>query len=150
MTDRTRRAAPTGAARRVLSSNVNYWAGQCPGDPRHRLDLGYYQPPEVIDVFRLGANDHVVGACYVFGLSDAGKLADANSDLSGLPGLCLNENVRLHHAVLPGLAPGSGMANATLRACCQEPGPDHRTWRSRLRVAARAWGRGMLRRGGLT
>src|SRR5262249_36239417 len=31
----------------------------------------------------------------------------------------LYENVRLHHAVLPGLAPGFGMANATVRPCCQ-------------------------------
>ena len=78
-----------------------------------------HEAAQIVDILCLGPDYHVVWPGDVLSLSDTRELADANSDLSSLADLCLNENVRLHHAVLPGPAPGSGMANATLRACCQ-------------------------------
>ena len=83
-------------------------AGQCPGDPGDGLDLRDHEPAEIVDVFGLGPDDHVVGPGYVLCLGDPGHGADVHGDF-GRPSadLCLNEDVRLHHAVLPGT---SGMA----------------------------------------
>ena len=94
-------------------------AGQRPGNARHGLNLGHHEPTEIVDVVSLGPDDHVVWPGDVLRLGYTLELANANSDLGGLADLCLHENVRLHHAVLPGRTPGSGMANATLRACCR-------------------------------
>src|SRR5262249_8546350 len=80
------------------------------------LDLGYHEAAKIVDVFCLSADDHVVGPGHVLRLGDARDLADVNGDLSGFPDLGLNEDVRLHHAVLLGRAPGSGDRNATLRS----------------------------------
>src|SRR5215468_6294934 len=98
---------------------MNDRAGKCPGNARHGLNLGHDKPAEIVDVFRFGPDDHVVWPGDVLRLGYTREFADANGDLSSLADLCLNENVRLHHAVLPGLTPGFGVANATLRACCQ-------------------------------
>src|SRR5260370_40431627 len=113
-------------------------AGQRSGNAGHGLNLGHHEAPQIVDILRLGPDDHVVWPGDVLGLRDAREFTDANSDLGGLADLCLNENVRLHHAVLPGLAPGCGMANATLRACCAKPGFDPPVWRNRLPEARAA------------
>src|SRR6266702_2884088 len=108
---------------------MNDGAGQCSGNARHGLNFGYHEAAQIVDILCLGPDYHVVWPGDVLRLSDTRELADANSDLSSLADLCLNENVRLHHAVLPGRAPGCGMPNATLEPVVK-PGFDHPVWRN--------------------
>src|SRR5215472_3091160 len=96
-----RHAGCARASRRRGPLDVHDRAGQRAGDPGHRLDLGDHETAEIVDVLRLGTDDHVVGAGHVLRLGDAGYLGDMNRDLRGFPDLGLNEDVRLYHAVLP-------------------------------------------------
>ncbi len=75
-------------------------AGQRPGNARNSLNLGYYEPTEVIDVGSFGANDHVVGAGHVVSLRHAGDLADGRCHVGSLPDLGLDEDISLDHVAL--------------------------------------------------
>ena len=75
-------------------------AGQRPGDARNSLNLGYYEPTEVIDVVSFSANDHVVGAGHVVSLRHAGDLADGRCHVGSLPDLGLDEDISLDHVAL--------------------------------------------------
>src|SRR5262249_54560748 len=88
-----------------LSLDMHYGTGQCSRNTGHGLNFCHYKAAQIVDIFRFGPDDHVVWPDDVLRLGDARELADANSDLSSLADFCLNENVRLHHAVLPELAP---------------------------------------------
>src|SRR5215472_12338037 len=98
------RTVPGSTASRPLY--VHDGAGQRSGNSWHGLNLRHYKPAEIVDIVRLGPDDHVVWPGDVLRLGYTREFTDVNSDLGGLADLCLNENVRLHHAVLPGLAPG--------------------------------------------
>ena len=86
--------------------DMNDGTSQRSCDARRGLNLGHHETAKVVDILRLGPDDHVIGPGDVLRLGDTLEFADANSDLGSLADFCLNENVRLHHAVLPGLAPG--------------------------------------------
>src|ERR1700744_4399270 len=84
------------------SSDVHHGAGERPGDPGDGLDVGRDQPAEFVDVGRLGPDDHGIGAGDVLSLIDTAELADVCSPVGGLADFGLNEDVSLHHEVLPG------------------------------------------------
>src|SRR5258708_35089043 len=75
-------------------------AGQRPGNARNSLNLGYYEPTEVIDVVSFSANDHVVGAGHIVSLRYAGDLADGRCHVGSLPDLGLDEDISLDHVAL--------------------------------------------------
>src|SRR5260370_34580669 len=77
-------------------------AGQRPRDPGNPLDLGDDKLAEIIDVVRLGPDDHVVGTGDVVRLVYAADMPDVHGNVGGLTNLCLNEDISLNHAVLPG------------------------------------------------
>ena len=83
-------------------SDVHHGAGERPGDPGHRLDVRGDQTAEFVDVLRLGAHDDVVGAGDILRLGDTADLADERGHIGGLADFCLDEDVSLHHEVLPG------------------------------------------------
>jgi thiamine-monophosphate kinase len=99
--------------------NVHDWAGECPGDARHSLDLRDDQPPKVVHVVRLGPDDHVVGSGNVVGLGDTDDLPDGEGYLGCLPDLSLDENVSLHHVVLHGRG-CHGNATVGARFVCRD------------------------------
>src|SRR5262249_60213279 len=69
-----------------------------------------------IDVVRLGPDDDVVGTGDVVSLGYAGDLPDMQSDVGGLTNLCLDEDISLNHAVLPGAKWGG---HATVGTRCR-------------------------------
>src|SRR5216683_599653 len=91
---------PGAAADSLL--DVDDGAGQGPGDAGYPLDLGDHEPPEVINIGRFCPDDHVIGAGDIVGLRHAVDGRNPDGDLGGFPYLGLNEDVRLHHAVLQG------------------------------------------------
>ena len=60
-----------------------------------------HQLTQLVDVARLGADDHVVGAGHVLGVLHALDLDDLLGDLGRLADLGLNEDVRRHHRYRP-------------------------------------------------
>src|SRR5690349_169654 len=91
-------------ARRSLPncSDVHHGAGERPGDPGHRLDMSGDKTAELVDVGGLSAHDDVVGTGDVLRLGDAADLADERGHVGGFADFCLDEDVSLHHEVLPG------------------------------------------------
>jgi thiamine-monophosphate kinase len=77
-------------------------AGQRPGDAGDTLNLGDHEFAEVVHVVRLSPDDHVVGTGDVICLGNAGDLADVHGDVGSLADLCLDEDISVNHAVLPG------------------------------------------------
>jgi len=61
----------------------------------------HHQLAELVEVARLGAHDHVVGAGHVLGLLHARDLGDVLGDLSRLADLGLDEDVCRHHRYRP-------------------------------------------------
>src|SRR5438132_409362 len=98
------RSAWARAARRSRPncSDVHHGAGERPGDPGHGLDVRRDQPAQLVDVLRLGAHDDVVGAGDVLRLGDPADLSDERGHIGGLADFGLDEDVSLHHEVLPG------------------------------------------------
>src|SRR5208283_4256713 len=82
-------------------SDVHHGAGERPGDPRHGLDLQRDEPAQVVDDVRVGAHDDVIRARDVLRLRNSGDLADLVGHVGGLADFRLDEDVRLHHEVLP-------------------------------------------------
>src|SRR6185437_10720255 len=113
-----------GTARRSPPncSDVYHGAGERPGDPGHGLDVPGDQPSEFVDVVCLGPHDDVVGPGDVFGLRDAADLSDERGHVGGLADFCLDEDVSLHHEVLPGDCGTGAPARSRYRR-----GPDHVT-----------------------
>src|SRR5579862_5952739 len=110
---------PWGSARaarrwRPNSSDVHHGAGERPGDPRDGLDVHRDEPAQVVDVVRVGADDDVVRACDVFRLRDPGDLADLVGHVGGLTDFRLDEDIRLHHEVLPRALRDMGPEGITL------------------------------------
>src|SRR5260221_12037730 len=93
-------------------------AGQRPRDPGNPLDLGDDKLAEIIDVVRLGPDDHVVGTGDVVRLGYAPDLPDVHGDVGGLTNLCLNEDISLNHAVLPGAKCGGHATLGTRWLAC--------------------------------
>ena len=81
-------------------------AGQRPGDPLDRLDLGGDQLAELVHILRLGADDNVVRSGDILRLRDAGDLRDLPGHVGGFADLGLDEDVCLHHDVLLGARAG--------------------------------------------
>src|SRR5881392_126071 len=100
-------------------SDVHHGAGERPGYPWHRLDVRGDQTAEFVDVVGLGAHDDVVGAGDVLRLGNTADLADERGHVGGLAHFCLDEDVSLHHEVLPG-HDGTGAP----RASRYRSGPD--------------------------
>src|SRR3569833_624421 len=90
--------------RKDTASDVHDGTGQRPRDPLDRLDLGDDELAELVDVVRLGADDHVVGSGDVFGQGHTLNAGDLTSHVGSLADLGLDEDVGLHHHVLPGTA----------------------------------------------
>src|SRR6266496_1124029 len=61
----------------------------------------HHQLAELVEVARLGAHDHVVGAGHVLGLLHARDLGDVLGDLGRLADLGLDEDVCRHHRYRP-------------------------------------------------
>jgi hypothetical protein len=59
--------------------------GQGPNDAVDRLDPGHHQLAELVQVARLGADDHVVGAGDSLGLLHAGDVDDVLATWAALP-----------------------------------------------------------------
>lgn len=81
---------------------MNDGAGERSGNARDSLDLGDHELAEVVDIVRFCADDHVVGTRDIVGLGDSADPPNLHGDLGSLADLCLNEDVSLNHAVLPG------------------------------------------------
>src|SRR5208282_4682836 len=98
------RSAWARTARRLRPncSDVHHGAGERPGDPGHGLDVPGDQATELVNVVRLGAHDDVVGASNVLRLGDSADLPDERGHVGGFADFCLDEDVSLHHEVLPG------------------------------------------------
>src|SRR5208282_1652119 len=77
-------------------------ASQRSGDPGDALNLGDNELAEIVNVVCLGPDDHVIGTCNVIRLCHAIDLTDVRGDVGRLADLCLDEDISLNHAVLPG------------------------------------------------
>jgi hypothetical protein len=64
---------------------VHHGTGEGPGDAVDRLHARDHQLTQLVDIARLGTNDHVVGAGHVLGLLHALDLDDLLGDLAALP-----------------------------------------------------------------
>lgn len=86
-----------------FDSEMDYGAGQSPGDSLDGLDLGDDQFPEVVDGRCLCLNDHVVWAGDVLRARYTRDCADFPCDLSRFSDLSLNEDISLycHAGLLP-------------------------------------------------
>jgi hypothetical protein len=85
---------------------VDARAGQRGGDARDGLDVGDDELAELVDVVRLRAHDHVVGAGHVLGEGDALHAADRVGDVAGLAVVGLDQDERLGGHGTPSLVGG--------------------------------------------
>jgi hypothetical protein len=80
---------------------VHHRTSERPGDAIHGLDPRDHQLAKLIDIARLGADDHIVGAGNVLGQLDALDPDDILGNLGGLTDLGLDQDVCRHHNQRP-------------------------------------------------
>src|SRR5680860_1402799 len=117
-------------------SDVYDGAGQRAGDAVEGLHPGHDELPELVDVARLGASDHVVGPGDVLGQGHTLELSNRGRYLGGLSDVGLDQDVGLNdHAELlgscrdiPGMSGTSSiLAQPTVSCAPAEQGPGIRT-----------------------
>src|SRR4051812_38756943 len=74
--------------------------GTC--DSLYRLNLRHHELAELVHVAGLGPHDHVIGTGNVLSLRDTGDSGDLAGHVRSLADFGLDENIGLHHNVLPG------------------------------------------------